>query len=314
LTKVAWVFPGQGSQAVGMGKDIYDEYPQAREVFDLADEALGFSLSRVIFEGPEERLTLTEYAQPALLTVSVACAAVLRDEGLRPDMVAGLSLGEYTALVISGSLSFSDAVILTHNRGLYMQEACPQGQGAMTALLGMSPEDVEELCTQARSVGEVAGANFNCPGQIVVSGAKEAVDAVVSAAKKRGKRVIPLNVSAPFHSPLMIPAARRLKADLDTMQVGDPGITVYSNVTGEPIPDAAAAREALILQVTAPVLWQKCIESMVRDGAGAFIEVGVGKTLTGFGKRTHPEIPYAQFSVPGELEAVLAFSKEALLR
>ena len=174
-------------------------------------------------------------------------------------MVAGLSLGEYTALVISGSLSFSDAVILTHNRGLYMQEACPQGQGAMTALLGMSPEDVEELCTQARSVGEVAGANFNCPGQIVVSGAKEAVDAVVSAAKKRGKRVIPLNVSAPFHSPLMIPAARRLKADLDTMQVGD---ALLCTPTWKPIPTPPQRRSAYI----GSAAFGECIESMVRDG------------------------------------------------
>lgn len=314
MSKVAWVFPGQGSQTVGMGKAVYEGFPAARAVFDAADEALGFKLSQVIFEGPEDKLTLTEYAQPALLTVGAACAAVLRGNGLEPDMVAGLSLGEYTALVVAGSLSVSDAVWLTHRRGIYMQEACPPGEGAMAAILGLTVSEVEEMCARARQSGEVAGANYNCPGQIVVSGRKAAVQQVALLAKQKGAKVIPLNVSAPFHCALMEPAAQRLKADLEKVRVDDPGIPVYSNVHGMRLADARMVREALVLQVTMPVLWQKCAEQMALDGAGAFVEVGVGKTLAGFGKRIHPHVPYTQFSVPDDLQAAVAFTKEALLR
>lgn len=314
MSKVAWVFPGQGSQAVGMGKGVRDSFAAAKDVFEAADKALGFSLTKVIFEGPADTLTLTEYAQPALLTVSAACAAVLTERGLEPDMVAGLSLGEYTALVISGSLTLEDAVALVRNRGIYMREACPPGDGAMAAIIGLGAEAVEEMCGAARGLGEVAGANFNCPGQIVVSGKRAAVEAVMLSAKARSAKVIPLNVSAPFHCALMAPAAEKLKADLDRLHVKKPRIPVYSNVHGGCLYSASDVKEALVAQVTMPVLWQKCAESMARDGAGAFVEVGAGKTLTGFGKRIHPGMPYAQFGEAEDLDAAVAFSKEALLR
>jgi [acyl-carrier-protein] S-malonyltransferase len=297
-----------------MGKDLYELDGRARSVFDKADRALGYDLSRIIFEGPPEELTLTMNAQPALLTVSVACVSVLRQAGLKPDMVAGLSLGEYTALVVAGSLAFEDAVVLTHQRGLYMQEACPPGEGAMAAVIGRSCAEVESLCYEARKLGEVAGANYNCPGQIVVSGHKEAVDEVARRAKDMGARVVPLTVSAPFHCSLMKPAADRLETDLEKVRVMSPNVPVYSNVHGEIVGTPDGVRQALVDQVTSAVLWQLDMESMIRDGAAAFLEVGPGKTLAGFGKRLSPALPFAQFEALTDLGPVLAFAKEALLR
>lgn len=314
MAKIAWVFPGQGAQFVGMGKEFYESDALAREVFETADRALGYKLSRIILEGPDDVLTLTQNAQPALLTVSVACARVLSKAGLKPDMVAGLSLGEYTALTIAGSVRFDDAVVLTHKRGIYMQEACPPGEGAMAAVLGLSCAEVESLCYDARKYGEVTGANYNCPGQIVVSGHKKAVEEVARMAREKGAKAIPLSVSAPFHCPLMKPAADRLRGDLEKVEFKPPSVPVYSNVTGEVIDTPEAIKEALVDQVTKPVLWQVDMESMVRDGAGAFIEVGAGKTLSGFGKRIDTAVPFAQFGAPSDLEGVLALCKEALLR
>lgn len=314
MAKIGWVFPGQGAQYVGMGKDLFTSDAEVRELILTADRVLGYSLSEVMFEGPKEELTLTENAQPALVVVSMACAILLKRAGLWPDMTAGLSLGEYTALTLAGSLSFEDAVLLTHRRGLYMQEACPPGEGAMAAILGLSSSDVDSLCSQARSLGEVAGANYNCPGQIVVSGKKKAVDEVVRLASARGSRCIPLAVSAPFHCALMESAAKRLAADLERTLVGPPSIPVYSNVTGDTVSSPASIRQALIDQVTFPVLWEKDVLSMIKDGAGAFVEVGPGKALTGFGKRIDPAVPFAQFGGAGDLEGVLAFVAEVLPR
>lgn len=314
MSKTAWVFPGQGAQTVGMGKEIYEAYPAARRVLDIADAAVGFPLSQIAFEGPEEKLTMTENAQPALLAVGVACATVLKDHGLEPDMAAGLSLGEYTALVIAGSLKFEDAVVLTRNRGIYMQEACPRGEGAMTAILGLTNEDVEEVCRQAGSPEEVSGANYNCPGQVVISGRKASVETASRLARERGAKVIQLNVSAPFHSPIMRSAAERLRRDLEKVEVRAPAIPVYSNVSGNVLRSASEVVDALVAQVTMPVLWQKDIERMARDGARFFVEIGAGKTLAGFGKRTHPDIPYVRFEAPSDLSGVIAHSKEALLR
>lgn len=314
MGKVAWVFPGQGAQAVGMGKELYASGGEARAVFDAADHALGYKLSRIILEGPLEQLTLTQNAQPALLTVGMACVTVLRQAGLEPDMVAGLSLGEYTALVAAGCMTLEEAVVLTHKRGLYMQEACPPGEGAMAAIVGLKCAEVEALCFEARKLGEVSGANYNCPGQVVVSGSKRAVEDVERRAKEAGAKAIPLAVSAPFHCSLMQPAAARLKKDLDKVDFRSPSVPVYSNVQGERVDSPEAIRKALLDQVTHPVLWQVDVESMVRDGARAFIEVGAGKTLSGFARRIDPAIPFAQFAAPEDLQAVLAFTKEALLR
>lgn len=314
MAKIAWVFPGQGAQFAGMGKGLYRLGGKPEAVFEAADRALGYKLSRIILEGPEDELTLTENAQPALLTVSMACVAVLQEAGLKPDMAAGLSLGEYTALAAAGSLGLEDAVALTHKRGVYMQEACRPGEGAMAAILGLSCAEVEALCYDARRLGEVSGANYNCPGQIVVSGRKRAVDEVARRAREMGVRAIPLAVSAPFHCSLMRPAAERLKKDLGKVAIRTPSVRVYSNVHGETVDSPESIRDALLKQVTHPVLWQVDVESMVRDGAGAFVEVGPGKTLSGFGKRISPGVPFTQFSGPEDLEAVLAFSREALLR
>jgi len=297
-----------------MGKDLFAQDEEVRKLMLSADRALGYSLTKIMFEGPKEELTLTENAQPALLVASMACVLLLRRAGLEPDMTAGLSLGEYTALAAAGSLSFEDAVILTHRRGLYMQEACPPGEGAMAAILGLSCAEVESLCFEARKIGEVAGANYNCPGQIVVSGAAAAVAEVVRRAAALGARSVPLAVSAPFHCEIMRPAALRLQEDLNRVNIVSPRVPVYANVHGERVAEPSEIRKALLDQVTKPVLWQTCVESMIRDGAVAFIEVGPGKTLSGFGKRINPSIPYAQFAGPDDLEAVLALTREALLR
>lgn len=297
-----------------MGKDLYDRYQVAREVFKCADEACGFHLSDLIFNGPAQELTLTWNAQPAILTVSYACASVLREHELMPDMVAGLSLGEYTALVVAGSISFEDAVVLTRKRGKYMQEACPPGEGAMAAIIGLTCAEVEALCFDAEKHGVVTGANYNCPGQVVISGTTKAVDDVCSRAIQKGARVMKIEVSAPFHCSLMQSAREKLKADLERISISPPAIPVYANASGDRVETSDDIRQKLLEQVTNPVLWQVDVESMVRDGAGAFVEVGPGKSLTGFVKRIVPSSLRANFSAPGDLESVLDLAKEALLR
>lgn len=314
MGKIAWIFPGQGAQFPGMCRELYGEFEEAKRAFEEADEALGESLSRLCFEGPREVLTLTANAQPAILVASVAAARVLLSRGIKPDMVAGLSLGEYTALVVAGSLSLRDAVVLTRKRGVFMQEACPPGRGAMAAILGLSAAEIEAACFEARSSGVVQPANYNCPGQVVVSGEARAVEEVSRLARQRGGKAIPLEVSAPFHSPLISSAADKLREELERVVVRPPSIPVYCNVTGEAEPDPGRILENLVKQVTAPVLWQTSVEAMRRDGAVAFLEVGPGKSLTGFVRRICPDAMAANFSSPSEVGAVLDFHREALLR
>ncbi len=296
-----------------MGKELYDSYSVAREVFDTADKVLGFKLSELVFHGPADRLTLTQNAQPAILAVSVALARVLESHGLRPDMVAGFSLGEYSALVVAGSLAFEDAVLLARKRGLYMQEVCPPGKGGMAAIMGMPYAELEALCFAASKHGVVTVGNYNCPGQVVISGEAGAVDQVCKAVRDRGGRAVPIPVSAPFHCALMEPAALKLARDLDTVGLNPPNVPVYCNVSGKTVSEPEEIKEGLIQQVTSPVLWQVAIENMIRDGASLFVEVGPGKTLSGFGRRIDPGVGFVRFASPEDVDEVLDSHKEAWL-
>ena len=281
---IAFLFPGQGTQAVGMGKDLAERYRVARETFAEADCVLGYSLSQLCFEGPEDKLKLTEITQPAILTVSIAAQRVLAEEGVQPQYVAGHSLGEYSAHVAAGTLSFSDAVRTVSKRGKYMQEAVPVGVGAMAAVLALALEPLEEVCRQAQveTVGTVAPANINSPDQIVISGSKAAVERAAELAKAKGaKRTVMLPVSAPFHCSLMQPAQDRLALDLRALRFSPPRFPVVTNVDAKPVQDAEEARQALIRQVTGAVQWAPSIQALIGLGIQTFLEVGPGKVLIG---------------------------------
>ncbi|MGA9814654.1 MAG: ACP S-malonyltransferase [Terriglobales bacterium] len=279
---IAFLFPGQGSQAVGMGKELAEKYPAARETFDEADEALGYKLSQLCFEGPEEKLRLTEITQPAILTASVAAWRVLREKGVNPSFVAGHSLGEYSANVAAGTLSFSDAVRTVRNRGKYMQEAVPVGVGAMAAILGMDLEKVAAVCRDAAE-GEVCeAANINSAEQIVISGHGAAVERATKLASERGaKRAIILPVSAPFHCSLMKPAQDKLAADLESLGFQKPAVPIVCNVDAAAIDDGGRARDALVRQVTGAVKWEQSVRLLIAKGVQVFVEVGPGKVLCG---------------------------------
>ena len=282
MSEIAFLFPGQGSQAPGMGLELAENFSSAREVFDEADATLGFPLSKLCFEGPAEELQLTANTQPAILAVSVAAARVLEEKGIRPDYVAGHSLGEYSALVTAGSLELTDALRLVRKRGQYMQEAVPVGQGAMAALLGLDAGAVDEICTEAAGDQVVSAANLNSPAQIVIAGDRAAVERAVEIAKARGaKRAILLNVSAPFHCSLMKPAADRLAVDLDAVAISDPQVPLVNNADAAVVRTADAIRDGLKRQVTSPVRWTDSMLALRREGADVFIEAGPGKVLSG---------------------------------
>jgi [acyl-carrier-protein] S-malonyltransferase len=279
---VAFLFPGQGSQVVGMGKELADNYPVARRTFEEADEALGYKLSQLCFDGPEEKLKLTEITQPAILTTSIAAWRVLQEKGLNPEYVAGHSLGEYSAHVAAGTFSFTDAVRTVRNRGRYMQEAVPVGVGAMAAILGMTLDKVSEIASDAAQ-GEVCqAANINSPEQIVISGHAGAVDRAIKLATERGaKKAVSLPVSAPFHCSLMQPAQDRLAADLSALSFQNPSCPVICNVDAAAVTSAEASRSALIRQVTGAVKWEPSVRVLIDKGVSLFIEVGPGKVLWG---------------------------------
>ena len=291
MSKVAWLFPGQGSQYAGMGKDLVANFPVARQVFEEADDALGFKLSSLCFDGPEDDLKLTFNTQPAILTTSVAALAVVRQEtGLSPDCVAGHSLGEYSALVAAGALTLKDAVTTVRSRGTFMQEAVPVGIGAMAAMLSIDPEQLSEICQEAAQGEVVSPANFNSPGQIVIAGHAGAVNRAIEIAKGRGfRKAMLLPVSAPFHCSLMLPAAERLSTVLDTCTVSPMTTAVVTNVEGTPNSDASRVRELLVAQVCAPVRWEQSVQRMRADGIERFIEIGPGKVLSGLVKRIDKE-------------------------
>jgi [acyl-carrier-protein] S-malonyltransferase len=280
--KLAFVFPGQGSQYAGMGREIAEKFPVARAAFDEADSALNFPISRLCFEGPEDELKLTENTQPAILTTSIALFRVLEEKGIRPDFVAGHSLGEYSALVAAGALGLGEAAALVRRRGRYMQEAVPVGVGAMAALLGMDLPAVQSVCERAAEGQVVSPANLNSPGQAVIAGNREAVERAVDIAKDAGaKRAILLQVSAPFHCALMLPAEERLAVDLERSSLQDLRCPLVRNVDAQSIRTAAEARSGLKDQVSRPVRWQQCVQRLLDEGVRTFVEVGPGKVLLG---------------------------------
>jgi [acyl-carrier-protein] S-malonyltransferase len=312
MGKLAFIFPGQGSQKAGMGKDLADAFAEAKAVFDQVDAALGEKLSTLCFEGPDEQLKLTANTQPSILTVSAAAAAVLARHGIAPDFVAGHSLGEYSALVAAGAITAADAARAVRARGTFMQEAVPQGQGAMSAVLGLPPAKVKEICeaVAAETGGVVSPANYNEPAQTVIAGSAAAVEAAGVRLKAAGaKRVLPLPVSAPFHCALMAPVKGRLEPVLRAAPWKAPAMPVVTNVEAKPNRDVARIVPLLVEQVTAPVRWIECVEELARQGVTRVIEVGPGKVLAGLVKRIAPDIEAFNVEDRASLEKTVAALK-----
>jgi len=317
MGKIAFVFPGQGSQFVGMGAKLAEQSPAAKQIFDLADEALGFSLSSLCFHGPEEDLRLTANTQPAILTVSVAALAAIREKcpNVQPDFVAGHSLGEYSALAAAGAISFADAVKTVRLRGQFMEEAVPAGQGAMAAVLGMDRDVLHANCEEVTSSGHpVQLANLNSPGQIVISGSTAGVKLAGEKAKESGaKRVMPLNVSGPFHSSLMAPAADKLQGVLDKITINDAVPAVVANVTARPIQSASDIKQSLVQQVASPVLWEDSVQWMIEQGVTTFVEIGPGTVLAGLIKKIAPKEADVQIYNVQDVESLEALVQGGVL-
>lgn len=312
MTKIAFIFPGQGSQQVGMGAAFIETSADSKKYYDLADKMLGFSLTNLMLNGPQEELTLTYHAQPALLTTGVMVAQKIMAAGITPHFTAGHSLGEYSAFVIANVLSFEDAVVAVHKRGLYMDEAVPAGQGAMAAILGLDADKLMTVCENITATGHaVQLANLNCPGQIVISGTKEGVERACSEAKEAGaKRAIPLVVSGPFHSTLMQQAADKLAETVAQLKLQTPTIPVVSNVTSQLLTDKEAIRHEMVQQVVSPVLWEENVRTLLAQGVTVFIECGPGKVLSGLVKKIDRSAEVHCVYDENSLQALLQASKE----
>lgn len=302
---IAFIFPGQGSQNVGMGKALADAFPVCRRTFDEADAALGEPLSTLCFEGPEDRLMLTENTQPAILAMSTAACRLLTSKGIEPSLVAGHSLGEYSANVAAGTIAFADALDLVRRRGRYMQEAVPVGTGAMAAVLGLEADKVAQACAEAAEGDVVSAANLNGAGQVVIAGSKDAVARAGDRARALGaKRVVPLQVSAPFHCALMKPAEARLAPELRRLAANTPRVPIVANVDAELKRSAQAAIEALVAQVSSPVRWEAVVQRLASEGATTYVEVGPGTVLSGLVRKIHREAFVVSFGGPDDLAAV----------
>lgn len=311
MSKLAFVFPGQGAQKVGMGKDFYDNYDVAKKMFKEADEALGYSIMKMCFEGPEEDLKLTANTQPAILTISCIANEILKENSIQPEITGGHSLGEYSALVAAGVLNFQDAVALVHKRGSYMQEAVPVGEGGMAAIIGVERDKIVEVCQQVSAESPVQAVNFNCPGQIVIAGATKGVELAVEELKAAGaKKAVILPVSAPFHSTLMKPAAEKLAVELDKVTISDAKIPVVANVSAEILTKAEDIKASLVAQAASPVLWEDCVARMKEFGADVLLEAGPGKTLCGFNRRIDKTITSLNVEDVASLEKSLDYFKE----